>query len=295
MFTAATELNGLQFSKGHGTRNDFVLYADPLGKRPLSAAGAAWLCNRRSGIGGDGAIRAVLVEHADFAVASTGDQLTGSARWLMDYRNADGSLAEMCGNGLRVFVAFLRQAGLLTLADGEVEPIATRGGIFAVRRQGEMYEVNLGKAPDLTVPALSKVTVPGLPGERDGVLLHLPNPHVVVAVTQAEKAKLDLTVPPILVPAPASGANVEFVTLLKSADCGQAELRVYERGVGETESCGTGVAAAASVLRAALPHQLDRWQISVPGGDLTVRFAEGNVYLAGPAVLVAEGVIRADC
>ncbi|MDR2113821.1 MAG: hypothetical protein LBO75_00915, partial [Bifidobacteriaceae bacterium] len=103
---------GLAFSKGHGTENDFVLYADPAGELPLTAEAAAALADRRRGVGGDGVIRAVRSD----ALEEGAEVAAEGAEWFMDYRNADGSLAEMCGNGIRVLVEFLRAQGLVELA-----------------------------------------------------------------------------------------------------------------------------------------------------------------------------------
>ena len=215
-----------------------------------------------------------------------------NARWFMDYRNADGSAAEMCGNGTRVFAAYLRREGLETADEFE---IATRAGLKLVRFEDGLIAVNLGdwriSEPDHArargFDALVKVAghepMPGLS-------LDLGNPHTVVALPDsADLAGLDLTVAPEINPHPPLGSNVEFVRPLGD---GHLSMRVHERGVGETRSCGTGAAAAALATRwwAGERADADVWRVDVPGGTLRVRALPGQqVELAGPAVLVADG------
>src|SRR4029078_5312004 len=111
----------LTFAKGHGTGNDFVLVPDPDGTTPLDAALVVALCDRRFGVGGDGVLRVVrTAAHPDAAAHA------GEGEWCMDYWNSDGSLAEMCGNGVRVFARYLAEHGL---AAGERIPIWTRAGL----------------------------------------------------------------------------------------------------------------------------------------------------------------------
>jgi diaminopimelate epimerase len=283
---APAGVSGLAFAKGHGTGNDFVLYADPVGARPLTSAAAAWLCDRRCGIGGDGAIRA----------GREGDT------WFMDYRNADGSLAEMCGNGVRVLAEYLVTLGLAEVPPGGTLTVATRGGVKSVLHVSDgVWSVDMGT---VTLGHSHLVRAEGVRGPRQGRFAAVPNPHVVVPVTAEQLDALDLTRPPRLDPPPAGGAdevahgvNVEFVVVEEavSGGLGRARLRVHERGVGETLSCGTGVVATAAVLAdswlgAGQPPSA--WQITVPGGELTVRLAAtGEASLEGPAVIVARGHI----
>jgi diaminopimelate epimerase len=215
-----------------------------------------------------------------------------NARWFMDYRNADGSAAEMCGNGTRVFAAYLRREGLETADEFE---IATRAGLKLVRFEDGLIAVNLGdwriSEPDHArtrgFDALVKVAghepMPGLS-------LDLGNPHTVVALPDsADLARLDLSIAPEINPRPPLGSNVEFVRPLGD---GHLSMRVHERGVGETRSCGTGAAAAALATRwwAGERADADVWRVDVPGGTLRVRALPGQqVELAGPAVLVADG------
>jgi diaminopimelate epimerase len=287
--TAMTDTGALHFTKGHGTENDFVLVPDLDATRDLTVEQVRLLADRRAGIGGDGVIR-VVPTHA--AVEAHVRAQASNAQWFMDYRNADGSAAEMCGNGTRVFAAYLRREGLETADEFE---IATRAGLKLVRFEGGLIAVNLGdwriSDPDGArangYDALVKVAghdpMPGLS-------LDLGNPHTVVALPDsADLAGLDLTRAPEINPQPPLGTNVEFVRPLGD---GHLSMRVHERGVGETRSCGTGAAAAALATRwwAGETADADVWRVDVPGGTLRVRALPGHqVELAGPAVLVADG------
>lgn len=285
-----TDNGELHFTKGHGTENDFVLVADLDGSLDVTAEQVRRLTDRRAGIGGDGVIRVVpTLAAAEQDVRDQGDR----ARWFMDYRNADGSPAEMCGNGSRVFAAYLRREGLET---AEEFSIATRGGVKLVRFEGDLIAVNLGdwrivdvdgaheQGFDVMVKVRGHDPMPGLS-------LDLGNPHVVVALPDSEDlAALDLAEAPEVHPVPPHGTNVEFV---RPIGPGHIAMRVHERGVGETRSCGTGAAAAALATRwwAAADTATDVWRVDVPGGTLRVRALPGQqVELAGPAALVADGV-----
>ncbi len=280
----------IAFTKGHGTGNDFVIIADPDGERDLSPDQVAILCDRRFGIGGDGILRVVRSR----ALAEGAAAAAAGAEWFMDYRNADGSIAEMCGNGIRVFARYLAQVGWADLGDAPLA-IGTRAGVKTVTRDSRGVEVDLGafRVDDAGVLVRAK----GLPIARPGVSVDVGNPHVVVALSShAELEQLDLGVIPVLEPAPPAGANVEFVVPsdpLVQGGVGAITMRVFERGVGETLSCGTGVAASALAVRHwAGPAAPERWTVSVPGGELGVRVrADGHVLLSGPAALVYTGEI----
>ncbi|MDH2444990.1 diaminopimelate epimerase [Amnibacterium sp. CER49] len=286
----------LRFTKGHGTGNDFVLVADPDGRRPLAPSEVARLCDRRFGIGADGLLRAVRTD-ADpegQARADGDDQVV----WFMDYRNADGSVAEMCGNGIRVFTAFLLAEGLAELPPGGSLPIATRGGVVVVQRVAAGFAADLGRWS--LEPVETTVRVRALEVARPGLSITVPNPHVVVALaTAAELDGADLSAAPELDPVPAAGANVELVhpaDPLVADGVGRIRMRVHERGSGETLSCGTGAAAAALAARFwAGPSAPSEWRVTVPGGELGVRMfpAEDgeHVALSGPAELVYSGVV----
>ncbi|NHA67823.1 diaminopimelate epimerase [Phycicoccus flavus] len=284
----------LTFTKGHGTENDFVLVPDLDGALGLSAGRAAFLADRRAGVGGDGVIRVVPTELADEpAVREQADR----ARWFMDYRNADGSVAEMCGNGTRVFAAYLRREGLET---GDAFTIATRTGARVVRADADGWAVDLGPWRLADPQTADRDGADALVHVGDGdpfsaISVDLGNPHTVVALPEdVDLGALDLGRAPLVRPAPPNGTNVELV---RPIGPGHVAMRVHERGVGETRSCGTG-ACAAAVATSFWAGSLDTgstWLVDVPGGRLTVRLlADHGVELAGPAVLVADGTVPAE-
>jgi len=282
----------IAFTKGHGTGNDFVIVPDVDGLLNLTDDQVAALCDRRFGIGGDGILRVVR------ATALPEGASTPDAEWFMDYRNADGSVAEMCGNGIRVFVRYLVESGLADLPAGATLRVGTRAGTKTLTRSDDGFEVDLGtwrpEAGDVTVRAR------GLDIPRPGQGIDVGNPHVVVALSSvAELDDLDLTVQPLLSPEPPAGANIEFVVPadpLVDAGVGAVTMRVFERGVGETLSCGTGVAATALAVRLwAGERAPERWRVDVPGGRLGVRITHHedgeHVLLSGPASLVFSGEV----
>jgi diaminopimelate epimerase len=289
-------MTSLNFTKGHGTGNDFVLIADPDGQLDLSPAQIAAIADRHFGVGGDGVIRAVRSRHLpDGAEALAEDE---SAEWFMDYYNADGSVAEMCGNGIRVFARFLLETGLAELDDGDTMAIGTRAGVKDLQRNLSGFQVDLGRwSLDGGEPL---VRTRNLQVARPGLGISVGNPHVVVALASEDELQAaDLGYIPILDPAPEHGANVELVVpgdpLIRDG-IGWIRMRVHERGVGETLSCGTGAAAAALATRhwagAGAPNQ---WRVDVPGGTVGVRMfptEDGeHVALSGPAELVYEGTL----
>ncbi|GAA4423680.1 diaminopimelate epimerase [Georgenia halophila] len=300
-------LAGRTLVTGHGTENDFVLVPDPDGELTITPSEVAAVCDRHAGVGGDGLIRVVrsgaltagadlLAEHPD-------------AEWFMDYRNADGSYAEMCGNGVRVFVHYLRTAGLIDLDDGGSVVVGTRGGARRVTREGEQYTADMGRwwLPGAEQAAAQGhdvvVDIPGLDGPRGGLRIAVPNPHVVVALPDeaslaAAHLILDGASQPTYEPVPPEGTNLELVVPLgENVDdgsvVGAVRMRVLERGVGETRSCGTGTCAAALAVRtwggAGSP---DTWRVLVPGGEVRVRVDGDRVLLTGSAELTADVVLR---
>ncbi|CCE75925.1 diaminopimelate epimerase [Clavibacter nebraskensis] len=286
----------LQFTKGQGTGNDFVLFADPAGEIDLTDTQVQALCDRHFGIGADGTIRAVLSSRIPEGRAALDED--PAAEWFMDYRNVDGSPAEMCGNGIRVFTLFLIENGLIELPPGRTVPIGTRAGVRDVQRSGSGFQVDLGRWSLAGGEPL--VRAKDLQVARPGLGIDVGNPHVVVALSsEDELAEADLAFVPQLDPEPADGANVELVVPadpLVVDGVGHITMRVHERGSGETLSCGTGAAAAALATRhwagAAAPHQ---WRVQLPGGVLGVRMfptEDGeHVGLSGPAELVFDGVV----
>ncbi|MDQ6649600.1 MAG: diaminopimelate epimerase [Actinomycetota bacterium] len=271
----------MRFVKGHGTENDFVLLPDPDGELELTDDLVRAVCDRRAGIGADGVLRVVLT-----AAVPEMAHLAGQARWFMDYRNADGSLAEMCGNGVRVYARYLVDAGYA--GPGELR-LATRGGVRTV-----WLEADGDVTVDMGAPVLTSAPVTVAVGGRSwpGSSVSMGNPHVVVAVENLDQAG-PLLVPPAVEPAGAEGTNVEFVEVYADRSL---RMRVHERGVGETRSCGTGACAAAVAVagwqQAPRPATYD---VDVAGGRLVVQWtAEGTVLLTGPAVLVGQGELRAD-
>jgi diaminopimelate epimerase len=270
-------VGSLAFVKGHGTENDFVLLPDPDGALDLTPAVVRALCDRRAGIGADGVLRVVRSENAADAVA-----MAAEATWFMDYRNADGSLAEMCGNGIRVYARFLVDEGL---EQPGVLRIATRDGVKVVR-VGTAGDVTVDMGP-ATFPGPDEVKVRASGRTWSATSVAVGNPHAVVMVDDLDEAGR-LRDAPEVEPVFPDGVNVEFVV---SRGERHIALRVHERGSGETRSCGTGacaaVVAAARRDGVALPAS---YVVDVPGGRLEVtERADGHVELTGPAVLVARG------
>ena len=286
----------IAFLKGHGTENDFVIIPDPENAVDLSPAAVAALCDRRAGIGGDGVLRVVRS-----AAHPEAREMAAEAEWFMDYRNADGSLAEMCGNGSRVFARYLQHAG--HVAEGDVA-IATRGGVKTVhiakaasdgdRTEGDIT-VGMGRA---LLPA-GDVTVSV--GERSWPArnVNMGNPHAVAFVDDLAHAG-HLFTPPSFGPASAypDGVNIEFVV-----DRGprHVAMRVHERGSGETRSCGTGACAVAVATARrdgadpAVTGTPMTCTVDVPGGTLVItEHPDGEIEMTGPAVIIAEGEIDGD-
>jgi diaminopimelate epimerase len=221
----------------------------------------------------------------------------------MDYHNADGTVSEMCGNGIRVFARYLVDQGLVDLEPGDTLPIGTRKGVVDVQRNRTGFQADLGRWKLIDAPGTDAplVRAKNLPIARPGLGIDVGNPHVVVALASDEELdSLDLAYIPIIDPAPANGANVEFVVPadpLVVDGVGRIRMRVHERGSGETLSCGTGAVAAALATRhwagAGAPHQ---WRVEVPGGVVGVRMfptEDGeHVSLSGPAELVYSGALE---
>jgi diaminopimelate epimerase len=280
----------MEFSKGHGTGNDFVIVPDPDGALPLPPRLVAGLCDRRLGIGGDGVLRVVRT------AASGEPELVGDAEWFMDYRNADGSVAEMCGNGVRVFARYLVENGLV--GTGEFA-VATRSGPVQAVVTDDAVSVTMDH-PRVYAESAAAVAGRMLPG----VAVDTGNPHLVCPLpADLELAALDLTAPPVVdrqrFP---DGVNVEFTAPppgepadpVGSAGRQVVRMRVYERGVGETMSCGSGACAVAAATLHAAGHASGLVTVDTPGGRLLVSLTGDGCALTGPAVLVATGTVDVD-
>ena len=324
----------MRFAKGHGTENDFVLLPDFEDDLALTPALVTRLCDRRAGLGGDGVLRVVLAAAQSAGGGGNGGTGYGEpgyggsgaggdggpgyggpgyggpsygepgygldgrgeppAEWFMDYRNADGSVAEMCGNGIRVFARYLLDHGLVR---DLAFTVGTRSGPRRVRA-----EPDGSITAEMGVPAIlgtGRAVIGGL--EYAGLRVSLGNPHLAV-LASTPVAGFDLSAAPLLDPAEfPQGANVEVVRVTGNR---QAEMRVYERGSGPTRSCGTGAVAAAvaaaiasaglgagaGLVPAAVPETASgTWTVDVPGGRLAVTLVGTASLLTGPAVIVAEG------
>ncbi|MFF4188651.1 diaminopimelate epimerase [Streptomyces sp. NPDC001691] len=275
----------IAFLKGHGTENDFVIVPDPDNTLDLPASAVARLCDRRAGIGGDGLLHVVRSAAHPEAKA-----MAGEAEWFMDYRNGDGSIAEMCGNGVRVFAGYLQRAGLVE--DGDLA-VATRGGVKKVHlAKGGDITVSMGRA--LLPEAGVTVSVDGRSWPARNV--NMGNPHAVAFVADLDHAGELRSVPPF---SPADvypdGVNIEFVV---DRGPGHVAMRVHERGAGETRSCGTGACAVAVAaarrdgVDPALTGTPATYTVDLPGGTLVItEYPDGEIEMTGPAVIVAEGVI----
>ncbi|GAA4903158.1 diaminopimelate epimerase [Tessaracoccus lubricantis] len=263
------------FHKGHGTRNDFIILDDSYGMHDMHPEFIRAVCDRHSGIGADGVIRVVRA-------SSVRDWDGDGSLWFMDYYNADGSIAEMCGNGLRVFARHLINEQLVD--SGEFD-VATRAGVrkVEVARHG-LITTTMG---DATV-ADEDVTVRLGGRQWPATKVDVGNPHAVVFLEGDDELEaLNLQEAPTWEPAEAfpTGVNVEFVRVEAP---GRLSMRVFERGVGETQSCGTGVVATAAAYRRR--DQADgSIDVTVPGGDLTVDFNGDAARLTGPAVIIGRG------
>lgn len=296
----------LHVTKGHGTQNDFVLVDDRAGTLELGAPLVRALADRRAGVGADGVIRLVAAQHVPEGAPLLVDE--PAAQWFMDYRNADGSIAEMCGNGVRVFALYLDRLGLWP-AEGDLV-VGTRAGAMRVRREpvpdgvddAQWFAFDIGRwhlpggAAAVEAGFDAEVEVAGLAVDRPALSVDVGNPHSVLALRdEAELALADLTRAPRVTPTPPHGTNVEIVVplgegVVDGRPTGRLRMRVHERGVGETRSCGTGAVAAAMAVRSwAGATAPDDWFVEVPGGTVRVRaLGADHAELAGPAVLVAE-------
>ncbi|MCV7408859.1 diaminopimelate epimerase [Mycobacterium florentinum] len=281
------------FAKGHGTQNDFVLLPDLDAELSLTAARVAALCDRRRGLGADGVLRITTAGAA--LEARVLDRLpdgVGADDWYMDYRNADGSTAQMCGNGVRVFAHYLRASGLE--ARGEFVVGSLAGPRLVTLHHADPTHadvtVDMGKANRL---GAGEAVVGGR--RLRGLAIDVGNPHLACVdpeLTGDGLAALDVAAPVQFDRAQfPEGVNVEVLT---AAADGVVQMRVHERGVGETRSCGTGTVAAAVAALADAGDDTGTLTVRVPGGDVVVTITDATSYLRGPSVLLARGLVSED-
>ena len=251
---------------GHGTENDFVILFDPDDSIKVSETAIAAMCNRATGIGADGFIK--IVEKG--------------SHWFMDYRNADGSIAEMCGNGIRVMAKYLVVHG--HQPEG-IFAIDTRAGLKHLRvpLDGDI-SVNMGHVTD----EMEEVSATINGKSWNGFNINVGNPHAVVFMDDLNELGT-LEYAPTVTPQSSypEGVNVEFVEILPNHE---ARMRVHERGSGETRSCGTGTCAVALAATLKSGENLPaRWTIYPPGGRLIVDIdGHSNATLIGPAELIGD-------
>lgn len=287
--------------KAHATGNDFVVYLDEDGMHEPTADEVRFLCDRHFGIGGDGLIRLAHPQAvSDVNERQIADCAAGDADWFMDYRNADGSLAEMCGNGTRAITLFAQRQGIADQPGGTPFHLGTRAGVKILTSLGDVpglgkdvFQVEMGAWKRGDVDGY-EVTIPGTSGSARGTFVDMGNPHVVAVLEDAFASlsnveDLDLVTKPVVAPEIPSDQNVEFVRIDEQSegdDAGEATMRVNERGCGETLSCGTGLCATAITLRA--KTGIDHWTITVRGGTLRVDVTDEDVKLTGSATIVGK-------
>ena len=287
--------------KAHATGNDFVVYLDEDGTHEPTADEVRFLCDRHFGIGGDGLIRLAHPQAvSDVNERQIADCAAGDADWFMDYRNADGSLAEMCGNGTRAITLFAQLQGIADQPGGKPFHLGTRAGVKILTSLGDVpglgkdvFQVEMGAWKRGDVDGY-EVTIPGTSGSARGTFVDMGNPHVVAVLEDAFASlpnveDLDLVTKPVVAPEIPSDQNVEFVRIdgqSEGDDAGEATMRVNERGCGETLSCGTGLCATAITLRA--KTGIDHWTITVRGGTLRVDVTDEDVKLTGSATIVGK-------
>jgi diaminopimelate epimerase len=277
----------LFFTKMHGCGNDFIVVDDPESEWDFDEEAVQVLCDRRFGIGADGLIlaRPASDPEADF---------------FMLYHNADGSLAEMCGNGVRVFARFLVETGQI---GGDAVAVQTLGGIKRVEilraDEGDFCSARVDMGAPVLAAAQIPTTLAGDPvvdavvatekGDVRVTCISMGNPHAIIWVDDVDEAPVT-TLGPLVEVASAfpRKTNVEFAQIVAED---RIRLRVWERGVGETLACGTG--ACATLVAAALTGRTGRTAtIELPGGDLEIEWtADDRVLMTGPAETVYEGAL----
>lgn len=281
----------MRFVKAHGAGNDFVLLPDLEDHLVLTPSFVRALCARHTGVGADGVIRI-----APPRWGRAGDV-------FMDYWNADGSVAEMCGNGVRCVAKYVADRGIVR---GDEVRVSTRAGVKPVEIASRWPDGTVASVcVDMGEPKLTgqrqvdvspaRLRMPSIPGHQVATLEHLVvtvttlsmgNPHAVLLVTDVATAPVEAWGPTIEhdehFP---DGVNVEFIAVpARDLVVG----RIWERGVGETLSSGTGSCAMA-VAAHALGLADRRVRVDLRGGSLEVDWTSSTVLVTGPAVEVASG------
>ena len=260
----------MNFTKMHGCGNDYIFFNCMEGE-PYDLPGLARrLSDRRFGVGGDGIICVCPSRQADFK---------------MRMFNADGSEGAMCGNGIRCFGKYVYDKGLTGKTCLVIETLSGNRELSLMIRNARVEGAVVGMGVPVLQPSV-QITVKG--NTYTAIQASIGNPHAVVEVD--DPAGLDLrTVGPAVERCPVfpRRVNAEFVRVLNR---NELQMRVWERGSGETLACGTGACASAAAMMAA--GRLDREAaVHLAGGDLQVRWDEksGQMFMTGPAVTIFDG------
>ncbi|OBK72534.1 diaminopimelate epimerase [Mycobacterium sp. 1164985.4] len=283
----------MRFAKGHGTQNDFVLLPDLDFELTLAPAVVTALCDRRRGLGADGVLRVTTAAAAQRAgLFPQLPEGVGSENWYMDYRNADGSIAQMCGNGVRVFAHYLRASGLESRDEFVVGSLAGPRPVVLHHWDATNADVTveMGKVNQL---GTGEAIVGGRPFA--GMAVDVGNPHLACVdpdLTREELSALDVGAPVSFDTTQfPEGVNIEVLTAPVD---GAVSMRVHERGVGETRSCGTGTVAAAVAALAYSGAATGSLDVRIPGGEVSVTVTDASSFLRGPSILVAHGELSEE-
>ncbi|WP_078353729.1 diaminopimelate epimerase [Mycobacteroides chelonae] len=286
----------MKFTKGHGTQNDFVVLPDIHTKRDLTVPAVQALCDRQRGLGADGVLRVTTVGAAlEGGVLEEKPAGVSSEDWFMDYRNADGSIAEMCGNGVRVFAHYLRSVGLEHRDEFVVASLAGPRPVRINSWSQLTADVTVDMGPVKEFGA-GEASVGGR--RFSGLAIDVGNPHLASVdpdLTVEDLRILDVgaqvSFDEVLFP---DGVNIEVLTAPVNgtdAAVGAVHMRVHERGVGETRSCGTGTVAAAYAALRHLGRSTGEIVVNIPGGQVRVTVTAESSFLRGPSMLLADGEI----
>lgn len=268
-------LDKIEFFKFQGAGNDFILINDLAEKHHFAKEQIVKLCDRHFGIGADGLVLVRPSESVDFKVV---------------FYNPDGSEPEMCGNGIRCLAKYVYDHGLTSKENLVVETLAGNKELFLSVQDGKVENVKV----DMGSPVFSRTAVPMQPLQVEQTMfqvtcLSMGNPHCVIFVEDTSNtavAKIGSLVERL--PVFPQRTNVEFVQVITR---NEINLRVWERGVGETLACGTGACAA---VVASVRNRLTQRGVIVhlPGGDFKVEWADDDhIYLVGPVEEIFRGTI----